>query len=126
MHPKSDPVVPPGRSPVHGIAIGLLTLTGIMGATLAAADGSLHGHARFEKVKGRPDLGYVELYEYKAFICRDGNTSNCYGYHVGDPGTALHPGTGCYWFPSVPAGTYSLITSYGKFFPRGKITRRDP
>jgi hypothetical protein len=90
--------------------------------TAVWGNGALHGHARFEKVKGRPDLGYLELYEYKAFISMDGNTSNCFGYHCGDPGTALHPGTGCYWFPSVPAGTYSILTSFGKFFPRGKLT----
>jgi len=86
------------------------------------SQGSVHGHARFEKVKGRADLGYVEIYEYKAFLCRDGSTSNNYVYHCGDPGTASHPNTGCFWFPTVQPGTYSLMTSFGKFYPRGKVT----
>jgi hypothetical protein len=88
----------------------------------AFAAGSVHGHAQLEKVKGRPDLGQYQLYEYKAFLCKDGNTSDCFSYHCGDPGTALHPYTGCFYFPSVPAGTYSLMSSFGKFFPRGKVT----
>jgi hypothetical protein len=79
------------------------------------------GNARFEKVKRRPDLGYVELYEYKAFLTPDGEGSPGFSYHCGDPGTALEPYTGNYYFPEVPAGRYSLMTCFGEFFPRGKV-----
>ena len=34
----------------------------------ASANGTVTGHSRFEKVQGNPGLGYVELYEYKAFL----------------------------------------------------------
>ena len=51
---------------------GVKTVFCLVVAALAASacstafgDGSLHGHAQFERVKGRPDLGYYQLYEYK-------------------------------------------------------------
>lgn len=82
--------------------------------------GNFHGHARFEKIKGDPSWGHVELYEYKAFLSPDGNGTG-YSYHCGDPGTAQHPYTGCITFRDIPPGTYSLMVSWGEFYPRGKV-----
>ncbi len=87
---------------------------------VASASGDFHGHARFEKIKGDPSKGYVELYEYKAFLSPNGSGTG-YSYHVGDPGTAIHPGHGCITFSDIPAGTYSLLTCFPEFFPRGKV-----
>jgi len=84
------------------------------------ASGDFHGHARFEKIKGDPSKGYVELYEYKAFLSPNGPGTG-YSYHVGDPGTAVHPGQGCITFSDIPSGTYSLLSCFPEFFPRGKV-----
>jgi hypothetical protein len=82
--------------------------------------GNFHGHARFEKIKGDPSWDHVELYEYKAFLSPNGNGTG-YSYHCGDPGTALHPYEGCITIRDIPIGTYSLMASWGEFFPRGKV-----
>lgn len=95
------------------VTVGLLT-------TSAWANGSFHGFSHFEKVKGRPDLGMVQLYEYKAFLTPDGNGTG-FSYHCGDPGTCPEPYTGCMWWPSVPPGRYSLLSVFPDFFPRGKV-----
>lgn len=77
-----------------------------------------------ERIKGDPSRGYLELYEYKAFLTPVG-TGTGLSYHMGDPGTALHPGQGCItlprFAPELPPGEYTLMTSWGEFFPRGKI-----
>lgn len=80
------------------------------------AVGDFHGHALIDSIRG-PDM---ELYEYKAFLSPNG-TGTGYSYHVGDPGTALHPYEGCITLESIPAGTYSLMTSWGEIYPRGKV-----
>ena len=72
-------------------AIVLVSCCMILMAGPAYPNGSVHGHADFMKVKGDPGKGYYELYEYKAFLCKEGTTSSCYSYHCGDPGTAKHP-----------------------------------
>jgi len=98
--------------------IGLLALVGGLAPAGNAED--FHGHAKFERVKGRADLGYVELYEYKAFLCPVG-TGQGFSYHVGDPGTALHPYEGCITIGNVPPGEYALLTFQANFFPRGTV-----
>jgi hypothetical protein len=80
------------------------------------AVGDFHGHARVDSIDG-PDM---ELYEYKAFLSPNGSGTG-YRYHVGDPGTALHPYEGCITINDIPAGTYSLMTSWGEIWPRGKV-----
>ncbi len=85
------------------------------------AQGSFHGHARVEKIKGDPSKGYVELYEYKAFLTPVGGNETGYSYHIGDPGTAIDPYTGCITWTGVKPETYTLFTSWGEFYPRGKV-----
>lgn len=92
----------------------------ILGAGPAAGSGTFHGHARLERIKDDPSKGFVELYEYKAFLSPLGFGTG-FSYHIGDPGTAIHPGHGCITFRNVPAGTYTLMTSWGEIFPRGRI-----
>lgn len=98
----------------------------VLGALLAftpdaaLAQGSLHGHGRTERIKGDPTKGYLEHYEYKAFLSPTG-TGTGFSYHMGDPGTAQHGGQGCITLTGIPAGNYTLLTSWGEFFPRGKV-----
>jgi hypothetical protein len=87
---------------------------------IARADGEFHGHARYERVKGDPSKGYVELYEYKAFLTPVGDGTG-YCYHLGNPGDALHPYGGCMTWKGVKPGEYSLIAAWGEFYPRGKV-----
>lgn len=83
--------------------------------------GNFHGHARFEKIKGQGNTyGYVELYEYYGFLSPRGNGIG-YAFRCGDPGTAQHPYEGCITINDIPPGKYSLMTSRGEFFPRGKV-----
>lgn len=82
--------------------------------------GTFHGFSQFEKVKGRPDLGYAQLYEYKAFLSPEGDGTG-YSYHCGDPGTCPQPYTGCMYFPGVPAGRYALLSCFPEFLPRGVV-----
>src|SRR5262249_23300002 len=82
--------------------------------------GPFHGQGRFERIKGDPGRGYVELYEFKGFLTPLGEGTG-YSYHLGDPGTAIHPYAGCITLRNVPAGNYTLLTSWGEFYPRGKV-----
>lgn len=121
------------RSFLRVCSLSLLLVAGALPATpvIAWSQGSFHGHGRVERVKGDPSKGYLELYEFKAFLTPVGDSETGYSYHMGDPGTAEHPGSGCITFPyshagdppppPLPSGEYTLLTSWGEVFPRGKI-----
>lgn len=107
----------PNDSPSTGTA---WTSPGRGAAEPEGGNGSFHGHARFEKIKGDPSKGHIELYEYKGFLTPVG-TGTGYTYHLGDPGTAAHAYAGCLTLNNVRAGTYTVLTSWSEFYPRGKI-----
>ncbi len=124
--------MPLSRSLFSGVPVRLAftavffsVLCGMVMPYPAWSQTSFHGHARIEKIKGDPTKGYVEQYEYKAFLVPTG-TGTGHSYHCGDPGTAIDPYSGCITFPnsndpSLSAGTYTLFTSLNEFFARGKI-----
>ncbi|MBI4605344.1 MAG: carboxypeptidase regulatory-like domain-containing protein [Planctomycetes bacterium] len=84
------------------------------------ASGTVTGHGRFERVKGRPGLGYIELYESNLFLCPDGGTTRGPSYRLGAPPglPATHDG---FFSLAVPAGTWSLLVNQPLFFIRPKV-----
>ncbi len=98
----------------------LLLCVAFTGAAPALANGTVAGRARFEKVKGRPQLGYIELYESNLFLCPDGGTTKGPSYRIGAPPgqPATHDG---FYSLSVPAGTWSLLVNQPLFFIRPKV-----
>ncbi len=86
--------------------------------SVCRADGTLQGHARYEKVTGR-SYGWNELYEYYINVCPDGPGSG-QRYRAGSPPGQVPIGDGSFEF-TLPAGRYSLLSSQPKFAWRGKV-----
>jgi hypothetical protein len=84
------------------------------------ADGTVTGHGRFERVKGRPALGYAELYESNLFLSPDGGGARGPSFRLGAPPGEAPRGDG-YYSLTVPAGTYSLLVNQPLFFIRPKV-----
>lgn len=107
------------RVRVVGLTVGCSFL--LLNRVFAA--GIVDGHFRAPKVLGRPEQGYVELYEYNAFLCPVGNGT---GWSVRTGALPGQPITGDGWFrfENVPAGTYSLIVSNQIFWPRSGLATR--
>jgi hypothetical protein len=97
------------------LAVALIALP-----SLALADGTVTGHARFERVKGRPGLGHAELYESNLFLSPDGGFTRGPSFRLGaPPGEApRHDG---YYRLDVPAGTWTVLVDQPLFFIRPKV-----
>lgn len=104
----------------------LLTL--LYPASAALANGNIAGHGRFERIKGQPQMGYVELYETNLFLsppvssaigpsrrlgttCMDGAVCN----------TQTITSDGCYCVSNLPSGTYSILMNQPLFFISPKV-----
>lgn len=91
-----------------------------LAAPPAAADGTISGQGRFEKVKGKPAAGYAHLYESNLFASRTGGGVVGPSRRLGaPPGQA--PRYDGYYAVTVPAGTYSILVSQPLFFIRPKV-----
>lgn len=99
------------------VPVALLSLS--VGA-VALADGRVTGQARFERVKGRPARGYVELYESNLFLSPDGGTSRGPSFRLGAPPGEPPRGDG-YYSLDVPAGTWSILVNQPLFFIRPRV-----
>jgi hypothetical protein len=82
---------------------------------IARADGTLEGHARFEKLKGRPAAGYAELYEWNAFLSAEGEAGVSQSYRCG-----FEAGGGSFSFVAA-AGNHNIYISQPVFFARSKL-----
>lgn len=106
---------------------GLMTLFLLNPSPLLGA-GNIKGHCLLEKIKGHPEAGYQELYEWNLFISPPGSTP--IGPHrrlgaaceVQLPGggrqcsLAIITGDGCYCADGLAVGNYSLLLSQPIFF----------
>ncbi len=92
----------------------------VAGAGVAHADGIVTGHGRFERIKGRPAAGHVELYESNLFLSRDGSGPRGPSARLGAPAGQAPRGDG-YYRLSVPAGTYSLLVNQPLFYIRPTV-----
>ena len=90
----------------------LLLLTPL---AVSYADGTVSGRCRFEKIKGRPSAGYIELYEWNIFLASDGGLVEGQSYRCGH-----EYGDGTYHF-TAPAGGYTMYVSQPIFFARPKL-----
>ncbi len=89
---------------------------------------NINGHGRFEKIKGKPHMGYVELYETNLFL------SPATSFMVGPSrrlGTTCQQGAvcttsiithdGCYCIDGLPVGPYSILMNQPLFFVAPKV-----
>jgi len=85
------------------------------------SDGTLCGHVRIPKVKDNPNEGWVECYEHYVFVFAEGETEGK-PFRAGCPGQVPpdKEGTGYFQF-TLPAGTYSLIATEPRFYPRPTV-----
>jgi hypothetical protein len=86
----------------------------------AYAGGTVTGHARFEKIKGRPYMGYAELYESNLFLSPSVSPPTGPSRRLGAPGTG-NTYDGFYTIDNMPAGTYSILVNQPLFFVRPKV-----
>ncbi len=101
---------------------GILAVLGSMLTTQTAlALGGVHGHARFEKIKGQPQMGYQELYESNLFLSAADNgmvgPSRRLGttvYNGGCQTITTHDGAYC--IDSLPAAGYSILVNQPLFY----------
>ncbi len=89
---------------------------------------SITGHGRYEKIKGKPAVGYVELYESDLFLSPPNSSyvgpSSRLGGAAYYTGSSCQSGTthdGVYCFENVPAGTYSILVNQPTFFIAPKV-----
>jgi len=85
------------------------------------AGGSLTGHGRFERVKGQPQLGYVELYEWNLFVSPDAPGLVGPFRRLGAPPGQVPTGDGYYRIDNLPAGTYSVYVNQPDFFASPRV-----
>jgi hypothetical protein len=100
---------------VNRILLVLLAVVAIAGE--AGATGSIYGIARFQKIKGKPSMGYAELYEWSLFGTYNNPSVTGFSRRIGTSGwqngscadPLWPPGGGPYCKSGVTAGTYSLL-----------------
>jgi hypothetical protein len=96
-----------------------LLLIGVI-SRAAFADGTVTGHARFEKIKGHPEAGHVELYESNLFLSPAEGSGTGPSFRLGAPPDQTPTYDGFYRL-AVPAGSYSILVNQPLFFIRPKV-----
>lgn len=106
----------------------VLAFAAISSPATAWAAVSITGHGRYEKIKGKPGMGYVELYESNLFLSPSNSSfvgpSSRLGGSAYYTGTACVSGTthdGVYCFENVPAGQYSILVNQPLFYIAPKV-----
>ena len=113
--PATTAVRPHSRTLILAfIFIALLT------APPLAADGTVTGRARFERIKGNPSFGYAELYESNLFLSPPSSPPLGPSFRLGAPPGQAPRGDGFYSL-SVPAGRWSILVNQPLFFIRPKV-----
>jgi len=107
--------------------IRFLALIGSLIAVAPVQAGTIEGRARFEKIKGRPQMGYVELYETNLFLSPTSSfptgPSRRLGtsYWSGEQCITDTNHTGSYCIDLMPAGRYSILVNQPLFFVAPKV-----
>jgi len=86
----------------------------------ARSDGTVTGHGRFERIKGKPHMGYVELYESNLFLSPAASPPVGPSRRLGAPPNQAPTYDGFYSI-TMPAGTYSILVNQPLFFIRPKV-----
>ena len=104
------------------VAVSAVVVAGIIVGAAGSlhADGTITGRGRFERVRGRPALGHVELYESNLFLSPDGGGARGPSFRLGAPPGEAPRGDG-FFSLTVPAGTYSLLVAQPLFFIRPRV-----
>lgn len=116
------------RSTISNVRVGIMA--GFVLAAMAPAAwaaGNVYGIARYEKIKGRPQLGYIELYETNLFFSPPNNSaigpSRRLGTYLYNGSTCVNTtnGGGCYCISGMAAGSYSMLLNQPLFFIAPKV-----
>ena len=99
------------------VVAGLVSLAAVIPGSAAMADGTITGECWVPKVKGQPSNGYVALYEWNIWMCRDGTGTTGQAYRVGLPPA---PTQSFYSF-LAPGGTYSFYLDEPMFWGRPTV-----
>ncbi len=105
-----------------------MTAVILLVATAPALAGRLEGHGRFEKIKGKPNMGYLELYECNLYASPSGpvvtGPSRRLGTTCVSGGVCVQPNLthdGCYCVDPLTAGVYSVVVNQPLFFVAPKV-----
>jgi hypothetical protein len=109
-----------GHSPCGLLPCVFVLVSALVLTPSVLADGTITGHGRFERIKGRPAMGYVELYESNLFLSPDGGGPRGPSFRLGAPPGQAPRGDGFYSL-TVPAGSWSLLVNQPLFFIRPRV-----
>jgi hypothetical protein len=85
------------------------------------ASGWVTGRGRFEKIAGRPAMGYVQLYEWDLFLSPADNSIIGPCRRLGAPPGQPPTYDGYYRIDNLPAGVYSIYVNQPDFFASPKV-----
>jgi hypothetical protein len=98
-----------------------------LGFAASAWAGGIEGHGRFEKIKGKPQMGYMELYESNLYLSPAGSAPVGPSRRLGTTylsGTTCiidTIGNGAYCIDGIPTGSYSVLVNQPLFFVAPKV-----
>ena len=106
---------------VSGIRRGLtVCLLGLAWPALALADGRIEGRARFERIKGQPQAGWVELFEYDVFASPVQSPPIGHAVRTGMPPNMPPTLDGAYAF-NVQPGVHSILFDHPRMLGRAQL-----
>jgi hypothetical protein len=117
----------------HAAGISWRIGVGVLSAYILAVQASwaatdLNGRGRYERIKGQPGMGYMELYEANLFVSPASTSISGPARRLGTTywngtycNTNIITGDGAYCVDGLPAGTYSLLLNQSLFFITPKV-----
>ncbi|MBN2270695.1 MAG: carboxypeptidase regulatory-like domain-containing protein [Sedimentisphaerales bacterium] len=93
----------------------------LIASSCAYCAGWVTGHGRFEKIAGKPAMGYKELYEWDLYLSPSDNSWVGPSRRLGAPPGEPARGDGYYRIDNVPAGIYSIYVTQPDFFASPKL-----
>jgi hypothetical protein len=93
--------------------LGVIVLLWTAAASQSLAEGTVRGEARMEIIKGQPQMGYKDLFEWNLFLSP--TSSPPVGPHRRIGGDT---GNGDFAIEDMPAGVYSIFVNQPIFFAR--------
>ncbi len=100
-------------------SLGIFACVGSVGDV--RADGTVTGHGRFEKIKGKPHMGYAELYETNLFLSPYRSPPIGPSRRLGAPGGGQGNTYDGFYSITIRAGTYSILINQPLFYVRPKV-----